>query len=106
ARNGIDKPHYNLKLARITPWFQDMDVQVKVQRDFSVPPGQVVPSVTLSTPLSVWDQNKGNIIAAEAALGRALEQPHAAELTWTTNVATAFNTYRQNLKALEDYRQT
>ncbi len=106
ARNAIDKANYNLKLARITPWFQDVDVQVKVQKDFTVPPGLVVPSVTIGTPLSVWDQNKGNIIAAEAALTRALEQPHAAEVSLTTSLVTAFSSYRQNLQALEDYRLT
>ena len=46
-------------------------------------PASVTPTVTVGMPLSVWDQNKGNIIAAEAALVRALKQPHAAELTWT-----------------------
>jgi cobalt-zinc-cadmium efflux system outer membrane protein len=106
AQNGIEKARYSLKLQQITPWFQDMDVQLKVQKDFTTPPGQVVPSVVIGMPLSVWDQNKGNIIAAEAGMVRALEQPHAAELTWTNNVTTAFSNYRQNLKALEDYRRT
>lgn len=104
ARNTIEKARYNLKLAQVTPWMQDLDVQVKVQRDFSVPPGQVVSSVTMGMPLSVWDQNKGNIIAAESALVRALEQPHAAELTLTNNLLTAFVGYKNNLRALEDYR--
>jgi cobalt-zinc-cadmium efflux system outer membrane protein len=103
--NTIEKAKYNLELARITPWFQDMDVQLKVQHDFSVPPNQVVPSVTIGMPLSIWDQNKGNIIAAESALGRALEQPHAAQQTLTGSVATAFGNYKNNLDALEYYRR-
>jgi cobalt-zinc-cadmium efflux system outer membrane protein len=106
AQNGIEKARYSLKLQQITPWFQDMDVQLKVQKDFTTPPGQVVPSVTIGMPLPVWDQNKGNVIAAEAAMVRAREQPHAAELTLTNNVTTAFSSYRQNLQALEDYRRT
>jgi cobalt-zinc-cadmium efflux system outer membrane protein len=105
ARNTIDKANYTLKLARITPWFQDMDVQVKVQKDFSNGAAPIVPSVVLGMPLSVWDQNKGNIIAQEAALTRALDQPHAVEVTLTTNLATAFNNYRSNLRALQDYRR-
>jgi cobalt-zinc-cadmium efflux system outer membrane protein len=105
ARNTIEKTRYNLQLQQITPWFPDVDVQVKVQKDFTTPPGQFVPSVTIAMPLSVWDQNKGNIIAAEAAMTRALDQEHAAELTWTGNLASAFTTYRQNLQALEDYRR-
>jgi outer membrane protein, heavy metal efflux system len=106
ARNSIEKGRYNLKLQQITPWYQDLDVQVKVQKDFTTAPGEFVPSVTIGMPLAVWDQNKGNIMSAEAALVRALEQPHTAELTLTNNLATAFSNYRQNLKALEDYRQT
>jgi outer membrane protein, heavy metal efflux system len=105
ARNGIEKGRYNLKLQQITPWYQDLDVQVKVQKDFTTAPGDFVPSVTIGMPLAVWDQNKGNIISAEAALVRAQEQPHAAELALTTNLAAAFSNYRQNLQALEDYRQ-
>jgi cobalt-zinc-cadmium efflux system outer membrane protein len=106
ALNAVSKARYSLKLAQVTPWLQDVDVQIKVQRDFSAPPGQVVPSVVVGMPLSVWDQNKGNIIAAEGTLARALEQPHASELALTNNLTTAFNSYRQGLRALEDYRQT
>jgi cobalt-zinc-cadmium efflux system outer membrane protein len=106
ALKAVSKARYNLKLAQVTPWAQDVDVQIKVQRDFSAPPGQVVPSVVVGMPLSVWDQNKGNIIAAEGTLARALEQPHASELTLTNSLTTAFNSYRQSLRALEDYRQT
>src|SRR5207302_893185 len=61
--------------------------------------------VIIGTPLSVWDQNKGNIIAAESALDRALEQPHATRQTLTGNVATTFGNYRNNLDALEYYRR-
>jgi cobalt-zinc-cadmium efflux system outer membrane protein len=104
ARNAVEKSRYNLKLQQITPWFPDMDLQVKVQRDFSVPPGQVVPSVTLGMPLSIWDQNKGNIIAAEGTMAQTLDQEHAAQQTWAGNLASAFSTYRQQLQLLEDYR--
>jgi cobalt-zinc-cadmium efflux system outer membrane protein len=105
ARNSIEQSRYNLKLQQVIPWYQDIDLSFSVLKDFSVPPNNFTPTVTIGMPLSVWDQNKGNIITAEAALYRAMEQPHAAELTWTTNVAAAFNTYRQNLQALEDYRR-
>jgi cobalt-zinc-cadmium efflux system outer membrane protein len=106
ARNTVDQAGYNLKLQQISPWFQDLVVSVGAQRDFTIPPGTVTPTVTVAMPLSVWDQNKGNIIAAEGALARALEQQHASELTWTTSVAAAFSSYRQNLLALETYRRT
>ncbi len=106
ARNGIEQARYNLKLQQIIPWYQDLSVQLGVQKDFAIPPGTVTPAtIQIGAPISVWDQNKGNIIAAEAALVRALEQPHTAEQTWRANVAAAFSTYRQNLQALEDYRR-
>jgi cobalt-zinc-cadmium efflux system outer membrane protein len=104
ARNAIEKANYNLKLARVTPWFQDMDVQVKVQKDFTTPPGQVVPSVVVATPLSLWDQNKGNIMVAESALARALEEPHRAEMALTNTLAANFVGYSNNLRALQKYR--
>jgi cobalt-zinc-cadmium efflux system outer membrane protein len=105
ARNSIEQSRYNYKLQQVIPWYQDLDLSVSVLKDFSVPPNNITSTVTIGMPLSVWDQNKGNIIAAEAALYRAREQPHVAELTLTTNVTTAFSSYRQNLQALEDYRR-
>ena len=105
AQNGVEKARYNLKLAQIAPWLQDFDVTVSVSKDYSVPPNNVVPGISISTPLPVWDQNKGNIIAAEAALAQALEQQHAFEQTWTTTLETNFLTYENNIKGLEYYRR-
>jgi cobalt-zinc-cadmium efflux system outer membrane protein len=105
AQNGLQKADYTLKLARITPWFQDFDVTVSVSKDYSVPPNNVVPGISISTPLPVWDQNKGNIIAAEATMSQALEQQHAFEQTWTTTMATNFLSYENNIKGLEYYRR-
>jgi cobalt-zinc-cadmium efflux system outer membrane protein len=105
ARNGIDAAHYNLKLAQITPWAPDVALSVGVQKEFALPPQQVVPSVSVGVPLPIWDQNKGNIMAAEAALVRAKEGPHAAEMNLTTTLATAYMGYKTNLEALEYYRK-
>jgi cobalt-zinc-cadmium efflux system outer membrane protein len=105
VRNGIEKGKYNLKLQQITPWFQDFDVTVGVTKDYSVPPNNVVPTIQIGTPLSVWDQNKGNVIAAEAALTRALEEPHRVEMSLTNTLAMNFANYRNNLLALQRYRE-
>jgi cobalt-zinc-cadmium efflux system outer membrane protein len=104
ARNTILKGDYNLKLQRITPWFQDFDVAVSVTKDYTQPPGTILPGFSIGMPLSVWDQNKGNIIAAEAALGRAHEESHRVEMNLTTTLATNYANYENNLLALEQYR--
>jgi cobalt-zinc-cadmium efflux system outer membrane protein len=105
ARHTIEQARYNLKLQQITPWFQDLNVAVGVQKDFTLPPGTFTPTVSIGMPLSVWDQNKGNIISNEAALVRALEGPHQAEMNLTKTLAMNFVAYRNNLIALERYRQ-
>jgi cobalt-zinc-cadmium efflux system outer membrane protein len=105
ARNGLDKARYNLKLAQITPLFPDFEFQVAVNKEFALPPMQVVPTAQVSVPLPVWDLNKGNIIAAEAALVRAGEEPHRVEVSLANSLATAYASYKNNLDALEYYRK-
>jgi hypothetical protein len=65
----------------------------------------VVHNINLGMPLSVWDQNKGNIIAAEGALMRAEEETHRVEVNLRNNLAAAFLNYRNNLLALQDYQR-
>jgi cobalt-zinc-cadmium efflux system outer membrane protein len=55
--------------------------------------------------LPVWDTNKGGIMAAEAALVRAVEQPHATEITLSNNLQNAYNNYKNALDGLEYYRR-
>jgi cobalt-zinc-cadmium efflux system outer membrane protein len=105
ARNAIDKTRYSLKLAQITPAYPDVEFRVAVLKEFVLPPKQVVPTAQVSLPLPIWDQNKGNIRAAEAALVRASEEPHRVEVTLTTGLATAYVSYKNNLVALEYYRR-
>jgi cobalt-zinc-cadmium efflux system outer membrane protein len=104
ARNGIDKARYNLKLAQITP-YPNPDVNVGYLKDLSVLPKQFTHTVSIGIPLPIWDQNKGNIIAAESALVRATEEPHRVEENLTTTLATAYMGYKNNLDALEYYRR-
>jgi cobalt-zinc-cadmium efflux system outer membrane protein len=104
ARNGIEKAKYNLQLAQITP-YPDIDVNVAVQKEFALPPFQMSHTVSVGIPLPLWDQNKGNIMAAEAALKQAMEQPHVVELNLTSALSTAYMNYKNNLHALEDYRK-
>jgi outer membrane protein, heavy metal efflux system len=105
ARNGIDKARYNLKLAQITPVCPDVEFNVGVLKEFALAPFQMTPTATVSVPLPVWDQNKGNIVAAEAALVRASEEPHRVEVNLANNFAAAYTLYKNNVDALEYYRK-
>jgi cobalt-zinc-cadmium efflux system outer membrane protein len=104
ARNGVEKARYNLKLAQITP-YPDMDVNAGYWKEMTLAPFSSYYGVVLSFPLPIWDQNKGNIISAQAALVRAVEESHRVEMFWTTTLATNYANYQNNLKALEYYRR-
>jgi len=104
ARNGIDKAKYKLKLQQITP-LPDIDVNVALLNEYAIAPKQFVPTATIGLPLfPMWDQNKGNIMAAEAAHIRAMEEPHRVEMNLTNLLATAYANYKTNLDAVEYYR--
>ena len=104
VQNTIQRARYNLKLAQVVPLFPDLDVRGVIQKDYTAAPFQIVHSIQVGLPLPIWDQNKGNIQAAEGTLVRASEEPHRVEVALTNNLATAFAAYRNNLKALEYYR--
>jgi cobalt-zinc-cadmium efflux system outer membrane protein len=104
ARNVVDKARYNLKFAQITP-YPDVNFQVTIQKEFALPPFQWVPGAQVSVALPIWDQNQGNIMATEAALMRAEEEPHRVEMNLTSTLATAYQTYKSSLDALEYYRR-
>jgi cobalt-zinc-cadmium efflux system outer membrane protein len=103
ARNTIERARLNLKLAQRVP-FSDIDVRGMVQKDYAGFTNLLVHSLQVGVNLPIWDQNQGNIIAAEAALVRATEEPHRVEVTLTGNLTTAFTAYRNNLQALQEYR--
>jgi cobalt-zinc-cadmium efflux system outer membrane protein len=104
ALNGAEQARYNLKLAQITP-YPDIGVSALWTKEMTVTPFGSAASVAVSVPIPLWDQNRGNIIAAEAALVRASEEPHRVELALTTSLATAYQGYKANLDALEYYRR-
>jgi cobalt-zinc-cadmium efflux system outer membrane protein len=104
ARNVLEKARYNLKLAQVTP-VPDFDFNISLLKEFALPPKQIIPTATIGFPLPIWDQNTGAIMATEAALVRASEEPHRAETNLTNLLATAYAGYKQNLDALEYYRR-
>ena len=103
ARNTIEKSRYTLKLAQVTP-VPDVDVRVAILKEYALLPQQWTNSVQIGMPIPVWDHNKGNIIAQEAALMRASEEPHRVEMNITSNLSNAYTAYKNNLDALEYYR--
>jgi outer membrane protein, heavy metal efflux system len=104
AYNGIEIARYNLKLAQVTP-IPNIDVQFLVNKEFALVPFNWVSTVQLSMPIPIWDQNKGNILAAQGSLGHAEDEPHRVEVTLTNTLATAYGNYKTNLEALEYYRR-
>jgi cobalt-zinc-cadmium efflux system outer membrane protein len=105
ARNGIKVAQYNLKLAQVTGVCPNLDVYMALEKDFVNPPHGTYQALALGLPLPIWNQNKGNIIAAQAALIRAAKETHRVEVTLTNNLALAYENYRNNLYAMESYRR-
>jgi cobalt-zinc-cadmium efflux system outer membrane protein len=105
ARNILRKSQYNLKLTQVTPLFPDLNVLLTLQKDWANPPFGTYQLMTVSFPLSIWDQNKGGIIAAQAAVVRASEESHRVEVALTSSLALAYEGYRNNLYAMEYYRR-
>ena len=105
ARNGVVKAQHLLRLAQVLPLFPDLDVRASLEKDFSLAPFGTYQTLSVGFPIPIWDQNKGNIIAAQAALVRAGEESHRVEVTLANSLATAYEGYKNNLVALEDYRR-
>ncbi|MFI5454924.1 MAG: TolC family protein [Isosphaerales bacterium] len=105
ARNIVKKSQYLLKVAQVTPVFPNLDVRYSLEKDFSLGPFGTYQTLALGFPLPIWDQNKGNIIAGQAALLRASEESHRVEVTLTNNLALAYEGYKNNLYAMEYYRR-
>jgi cobalt-zinc-cadmium efflux system outer membrane protein len=105
AFNGVKIAQYQLKLAQVTPVFPNLDVRYSLEKDFALGPFGTYQTLALGFPLPIWDQNKGNIIAAQGALIRAGEESHRVEVTLTNNLALAYESYRNNLYSMEYYRR-
>jgi cobalt-zinc-cadmium efflux system outer membrane protein len=106
TRNVVRKAQYNLKLAQVTGVFPNLDVYMALEKDFVNPPHGTYQALALGMPIPVWNQNKGNIIAALAALVRASKESQLVEVTLTNSLALAYENYRNNLYAMESYRRS
>jgi cobalt-zinc-cadmium efflux system outer membrane protein len=104
ARANLEAARYGLKLAQVTP-VPDVEVRADLWKENTVAPFQNFHALQVSIPFPVFDRNQGNIRSATAALVRAAEGPHFAEVDLTTRFANAYSGYRSNLYALEFYRR-
>ena len=104
AANGIEKARYNLKLAQVQV-IPNVDVGLTVQKELALPPFQWFWSAQVAMPIPIWDQNRGNILAAQGSLIHAQEEPHRVEASLTNTLAGAYGNYRTNLEAVEYYRK-
>jgi cobalt-zinc-cadmium efflux system outer membrane protein len=103
ALNGIMKARYNLRLAQVTP-IPDVMLHLAIEKDFSMPPFAITHSIQLGVPVPLWDQNRGNIIQAQANLYSAMDDPHRVRDDLTTRLADAFERYADNLVLVDYYR--
>jgi cobalt-zinc-cadmium efflux system outer membrane protein len=83
----------------------DVEIRGDVWKETTVAPFNYFHSMSLSVPLPIWDQNRGGILSAAAALVRAEEEPHRVEVALTGGLATAYAAYQTNLDAVEYYRR-
>src|SRR5262249_28097889 len=97
AHNTFERARYAMKSAQVAP-YPDVTVQMTVQKEFALPPFQWTPTAQVTVPIPVWDTNRGNKIAAEAGLMRAGDEPHRVELNLTSNLTTAYQSYKSNLE--------
>lgn len=104
ARNGVKRAQYNMKLAQITP-YPDIDLLGAVWKESTIPPYTIFYQAQVVMPLPLWDQNKGNIISAQAALLRAVQETQRVENALTNTLAANYTNYQNNLIALENYRR-
>jgi cobalt-zinc-cadmium efflux system outer membrane protein len=102
ARNTLQKARFSLRLAQVMP-IPDVDVHVILQKDFTAAPFLFSHGLQVSVPVPIWDHNKGGIIQAQGMLLRATEEAHRVQAALTTSVASAFETYDNNLKIVEKY---
>jgi cobalt-zinc-cadmium efflux system outer membrane protein len=103
AQNSVQKNRYSLRLAQVTP-IPDVDVRLMVQKDFTGTPFFVTPSVQVSVPFPVWDQNQGNIIQAQSTLMQSGEDVHQTRDELTRRLSEAYGRYESNRVLLEYYR--
>ncbi len=105
AQNGVAKAQHLLRLARITPWVPDIDVDASIQHDNTTPPFGTAYNLHAGIPIPLFDRNRGNILSADAALMRASQEYNRTRNDLAASLADAFASY-QSQRVLLDYYRT
>jgi cobalt-zinc-cadmium efflux system outer membrane protein len=106
AQNAVVRAQYQLRLARITPVCPNIDTNTVIEHDYTTPPYGTVVSLQVGVPLPIFDNNRGNIIAAEAALVRACSEYERARNDLFTNLADTFARYETNRQTAQQYHNS
>ena len=106
AQNDVAKARYQLRLAKITPICPNVDTTVIVQHDYTVAPFATVYGLQIGAPIPIFDQNRGNILSADAALVRASSEYERARNDLLSSLADTFARYQTNSATLQSYRDS
>jgi cobalt-zinc-cadmium efflux system outer membrane protein len=104
AQYVVEKARYQLRLAQANG-VPDVTLGATLLYDGSQPPTRLVPNLILSVPVPLFNRNQGNIYSAQAALMRALEEPHRVQNALTASFSDAFRRMEENRLVLGMYRQ-
>jgi cobalt-zinc-cadmium efflux system outer membrane protein len=107
AMIGIEKARHLLRLAQVTPV---PDVTLGAGVIYDATPGangnstsRMVPGVTASLPLPIFNRNQGGIQQAQGALFFANEEPHRVQNALTNSFVDAYARLEQYRQFLELY---
>ncbi|MFL5340319.1 MAG: TolC family protein [Gemmataceae bacterium] len=103
AQNAILRAQYQLRLAQVTP-IPDVLTHFALQRDYTAPPFGTTVNVQIGVPLAVFDRNQGNILQAQAQLGRAIEEVPRVRNDLAQRLAEAFERYNNALALVQASR--
>lgn len=96
SRNMPIRARLDLRLAEIQP-IPDVNVYGTFQRDFTTPGlGRTTYNTQIGMPLPIFDQNKGNILAAKGALMRAEREVNRVDMDLRSRLAEAFGRFETN----------
>jgi cobalt-zinc-cadmium efflux system outer membrane protein len=104
AQNAVVRARYQLRLAKITPACPNIDTTTVIEHDFTTPPFGTTVNVQMGVPLPIFDTNRGNIIAAEAAMVRASSEYDRARNSLMTSLADTFARYQTSSTTFWYYR--
>ena len=103
AQTQIDKALVNLRLQRVTP-IPNVNVLTVFQHDSTTLPNNAAFNLQVGVPLPVFNNNRGNIVAAEAQLVGAQQNWNDTRNTLTARLADIFQRYASNTTIAASYR--